>query len=312
MGIRRVRETDGQIPAHARNHRARLHGRAERRVQCDVAEWDGALVGVMIWYRIYGTFSASPALFLEDLYVRPEFRRRGIAKALLRQLGPLRARRGCQSHRLVRARLEHAGDGFLRSDRRAAVPEWRIYQLGRRCVPSIGGCVSTISLVVAVAKNGVIGQRGTLPWRIPEDLKRFKALTMGKPVIMGRKTWDSLPRKPLPGRTNIVVTRNPEFRADGAIVAHSFADASLAKAGADEIAVIGGRGDFRGGASHRRHHSSDRGRCIARRRRVHAADRSHAMARDRARRAVRRGWRFATASSRWNAICRERQGSACR
>ena len=103
--------------------------------------------------------------------------------------------------------------------------------------------MSTISLVVAVAANGVIGVRGTLPWRIPEDLKRFKALTMGKPVIMGRKTWDSLPRKPLPGRTNIVITRNPDFHADGAVVAHSFADA-VAKADANEIAVIGGEAIF--------------------------------------------------------------------
>jgi dihydrofolate reductase len=100
-----------------------------------------------------------------------------------------------------------------------------------------------ISIVVAVAKNGVIGDRGALPWRIPEDLKHFKALTMGKPIIMGRKTWDSLPKKPLPGRTNIVVTRNPEFRADGAIVAHSFADA-VVKAGASEVAVIGGQAIF--------------------------------------------------------------------
>jgi dihydrofolate reductase len=100
-----------------------------------------------------------------------------------------------------------------------------------------------ISIVVAVAENGVIGNRGALPWRIPEDLKRFKALTMGKPVIMGRKTWDSLPRRPLPGRTNIVVTRNPEFRAEGAIVAHGF-DEAVAKAGADEIAVIGGEAIF--------------------------------------------------------------------
>jgi len=103
--------------------------------------------------------------------------------------------------------------------------------------------VSRISLVVAVAENGVIGHRGALPWRIPDDLKRFKAITMGKPVLMGRKTWDSLPRKPLPGRTNIVVTRNPAFRAEGAIVARSFADA-IAKAGADEIAVIGGEAIF--------------------------------------------------------------------
>ena len=103
--------------------------------------------------------------------------------------------------------------------------------------------MSTISLVVAVAKNGVIGRDNTLPWRIPEDLKRFKVLTMGKPVIMGRKTWDSLPKKPLPGRTNIVVTRNPEFCAESVIVAHSFADA-VAKAGAGEIAVIGGQAIF--------------------------------------------------------------------
>ena len=103
--------------------------------------------------------------------------------------------------------------------------------------------MSTISLVVAVAKNGVIGQRGALPWHLPEDLKRFRALTIGKPVIMGRKTWDSLPKKPLPGRPNIVVTRNPSFHAEGAIVAHSFTDA-VAKANANEIAVIGGQAIF--------------------------------------------------------------------
>ena len=99
--------------------------------------------------------------------------------------------------------------------------------------------MSTISLVVAVGQNGVIGRRGALPWRIPDDLKRFKALTMGKPVIMGRKTWDSLPKKPLPGRTNIVVTRNPDFHDQGALVAYSFVDA-VKKADANEIAVIGG------------------------------------------------------------------------
>jgi len=103
--------------------------------------------------------------------------------------------------------------------------------------------VTKISLVVAAAENGVIGHRGTLPWRLPEDLKRFKALTMGKPVIMGRKTWDSLPRKPLPGRTNIVITHNRNFRVEGALVAHSFADA-IARAGKGEIMVIGGEAIF--------------------------------------------------------------------
>lgn len=94
-----------------------------------------------------------------------------------------------------------------------------------------------ITLVLAMANNGVIGKDGAIPWRIPEDLKRFKQLTLGKPVIMGRKTWDSLPRKPLPGRDNIVVTRQPQWRADGATTAASLEEV-LAKAG--DVSVIGG------------------------------------------------------------------------
>ncbi|MBV9570986.1 MAG: dihydrofolate reductase [Alphaproteobacteria bacterium] len=104
-----------------------------------------------------------------------------------------------------------------------------------------------ISLVVARAENGVIGNRGRLPWRIPEDLKHFRAVTMGNPCIMGRKTWESLPKKPLPGRTNIVVTRDKDFGANGATIVHSFNDAlTLARAEfAEEIAVIGGAAIFR-------------------------------------------------------------------
>ena len=68
-----------------------------------------------------------------------------------------------------------------------------------------------VSLIVAVANNGVIGNKGALPWRIPEDMRWFRQHTLGKPVIMGRKTWESLPKKPLPKRTNIVVTRNKEW-----------------------------------------------------------------------------------------------------
>jgi dihydrofolate reductase len=99
-----------------------------------------------------------------------------------------------------------------------------------------------ISLIVAVSRNGVIGNKGKLPWHIPADLKLFKTLTMGKPVIMGRKTWDSLGHNPLPGRSNIVVTRDKTFHAEGARIAYSFEDA-LAKARAEkpaEIMVIGG------------------------------------------------------------------------
>ena len=110
------------------------------------------------------------------------------------------------------------------------------------------GCLHSprLTIIVAAAENGVIGRAGGLPWHLPDDLKRFKALTMGKPCIMGRKTWDSLPRKPLPGRSNIVVSRNPNADANGARLAGSFEEA-LSLAGAetpDEIMVIGGEAIF--------------------------------------------------------------------
>lgn len=101
-----------------------------------------------------------------------------------------------------------------------------------------------ISIIVAVAENGVIGADNGLPWRLPDDLKRFKALSLGKPVVMGRRTFDSIGR-PLPGRTNIVVSRQPGLAIDGVIVAGSL-DAALAAAGAaPEIVVIGGAEIFR-------------------------------------------------------------------
>jgi dihydrofolate reductase len=103
-----------------------------------------------------------------------------------------------------------------------------------------------LTLVVAVAKNGVIGRDGGLPWRLSSDMKRFKAATMGKPVLMGRKTWDSLPRKPLPGRQNLILTRDADFKADDAWV-YTDLDTMLAAARAmaeaaqvEEACVIGG------------------------------------------------------------------------
>jgi len=102
--------------------------------------------------------------------------------------------------------------------------------------------VSPIVFVVAVAQNGVIGDRGKIPWRIAEDMRYFKSVTMGKPVIVGRKTWDSFPKKPLPGRTNIVVTRDRTLAAEGAVIVHSLDDA-IARAQSEnpcEIVVAGG------------------------------------------------------------------------
>ena len=98
-----------------------------------------------------------------------------------------------------------------------------------------------LSLIAAIARNGVIGIDNRLPWHLPADLKHFKALTTGHAVIMGRKTWESLPAKfrPLPGRRNIVVTRNAAFRAEGALVAGSLA-AAVALAESSEAFIIGG------------------------------------------------------------------------
>jgi dihydrofolate reductase len=96
-----------------------------------------------------------------------------------------------------------------------------------------------ISLIVAMARNRTIGVNNTLPWRIPEDLRHFKALTMGHHMIMGRKTFDSI-GKPLPGRTTVIVTRNAALKAEGCIVAHSLQDAVKACAGDEEIFVVGG------------------------------------------------------------------------
>ena len=96
-----------------------------------------------------------------------------------------------------------------------------------------------ISLIVARARNGVIGRGNALPWRLPEDLAHFKRTTMGHPIIMGRRTWDAIGR-PLPGRRSIVVTRNPAWQAVGAERAGSIADAIALCGDADRAFVIGG------------------------------------------------------------------------
>ncbi|WP_456619906.1 dihydrofolate reductase [Bradyrhizobium sp. P5_C12] len=107
-----------------------------------------------------------------------------------------------------------------------------------------------IVFVVAIAENGVIGAGGAIPWRLKSDMQRFKALTIGKPVIMGRKTFESL-RRPLSNRTNIVITRDADYRAAGAIVTTSAADADAVARGdalrrsVAEIAVIGGAEIYR-------------------------------------------------------------------
>ncbi len=97
----------------------------------------------------------------------------------------------------------------------------------------------SISLIVAVTTNDVIGNENRLPWRLPADLQHFKRMTVGKPIVMGRLTWESLPGL-LPQRKHIVVTRNKNYQADGAVVVHSL-EAALEEAGrVDEIMIVGG------------------------------------------------------------------------
>lgn len=103
-----------------------------------------------------------------------------------------------------------------------------------------------LALVVARARNGVIGRDGDLPWRLRSDLQRFKTITLGKPCIMGRKTWESLPLKPLPGRLNLILSRDESFEAHRAVVCTTLDEAveiareTAEEDGADEICVIGG------------------------------------------------------------------------
>lgn len=107
-----------------------------------------------------------------------------------------------------------------------------------------------LCLIVAVSRNGVIGLNNQLPWHLPEDLKYFKSVTMGKPIVMGRKTYDSIGR-PLPGRTNIVITRDASWSAPGVEVAQTLEAAlelgvtACKAAGAEEIMVIGGEQIYR-------------------------------------------------------------------
>jgi len=106
------------------------------------------------------------------------------------------------------------------------------------------GITPRVSLIVAMAKNRVIGKNNTLPWHLPADLKHFKALTMGHHIVMGRKTYESI-GKPLPGRTSVVVTRNEDYAVPGVLVVNSLSAAIKAGSGDEEIFVIGGAEIYR-------------------------------------------------------------------
>lgn len=101
-----------------------------------------------------------------------------------------------------------------------------------------------VSLIAAMGRNRVIGKDNSLPWKLPEDMKRFKEITSGKPVIMGRKTFESI-GKPLPNRLNIIITRDKNYKAEGCVVVHSLGQALKSAEGNEEAMVIGGEQIFR-------------------------------------------------------------------
>lgn len=101
-----------------------------------------------------------------------------------------------------------------------------------------------ISLIAAMGKNKVIGKNNSLPWHLPADMKRFRELTRNKPIIMGRKTYESIGR-PLPDRKNIIITKDKSYRAEGCIIAHSINEALSSAEGADEVMIIGGANVYR-------------------------------------------------------------------
>lgn len=109
--------------------------------------------------------------------------------------------------------------------------------------------MTQLSIIVAVANKNVIGINNTLPWHLPEDLKRFKALTMGHHIVMGRKTYESLGRL-LPGRTTVIVTRNKHYQVEGAVVVHSIEQALSVCAEDDEVFLIGGAELYQQGFQH--------------------------------------------------------------
>ncbi|MBI1393077.1 MAG: GNAT family N-acetyltransferase [Alphaproteobacteria bacterium] len=220
---------------------------AAPKAQCLIAELDGAPVGFALYFHNYSTFLGRYGVYLEDLFVRPPARGRGAGKALLAKLAEITLAGGGGRLEWSVLNWNAPSIAFYRSLGAEPMDEWTVHRLTgpalRRLARTSRGF--RVTMVVAAARNGVIGRDGGLPWRLSADLKRFKATTMSKPVVMGRKTYESI-GKALPGRPNIVVSRRSGFAADGVIAAPdpeaalALAESEAARVGAGEICIIGG------------------------------------------------------------------------
>ena len=163
------------------------------RLFCEIAEWEGEPAGFAVWFINFSTFSGRSGIYLEDLFVRPAQRGKGIGKALLADLAKQCVDEWLVAVAMVGAGLEHAVDRILQiagcglDGRVDGVPGQRSGADGA----GAGSALMEIVLIVAVAENGVIGAGGAIPWRLKSDMQRLKAMTMGKPIVMGRKTFQS-------------------------------------------------------------------------------------------------------------------------
>ena len=213
-------------------------------------------VGYAIWFYSYSTFTGRHGIYLEDLLRRS---RSIAAPASARRFSTTLAER-CVAEELTRFEWSvldwnEPSIGFYRSLGAVPLDGWTGYRLdgrGARAARSRETMSVPIAIVAAVAKNGVIGVDGGLPWRMKADMKKFRAITMGKPLVMGRKTFESISRV-LDGRDVIVVTRQTDFAPAGVFVAASLeaaltlAEKRAAARGADEICIGGGGEIYRGG-----------------------------------------------------------------
>jgi diamine N-acetyltransferase len=217
---------------------------AHPRVFCEIAERHGEAVGFSLWYYTFSTFRGRHGIYLEDLYVRPAHRGHGLGKLLLANLA-----KRCVAESL--GRLEWSvldwnapSIDFYKSQGAVLMDEWTTCRV-------TDAALWPLVAVVAAAENGVIGRDNGLVWRLSTDLQRFKALTMGKPMIVGRRTYAAIGR-PLPGRTMVVLTRDPGFPAPaGGHVVHTPEEAVrlarriAAETGAGEVIVGGGAEVYR-------------------------------------------------------------------
>ena len=244
--LARYEHLDGDVDCTPDLLAAALFGNAPK-VFCDIVEWEGTAAGFAVWFYNFSTFRGRHGIYLEDLFVRADHRGRGPRQGAAPAPRPTLRRRAARQIGVVRPRLEHAVHRLLPGA--GGRPARGLDDLpGHRRRPVEPGRSMTVPLVLiaAVGRNGAIGLANRLPWRLKSDLQHFRAATMGKPVIMGRKTFQSIGR-PLAGRHLVVVSGGGSIEPQLGVDVRRTLDEALAMAesialarSVPEIMVAGG------------------------------------------------------------------------